>query len=358
MGLSKSVEEHTLTATEAAHAQGLLVESFNVTQLQANVSAMGALVTPTQQYGLAVAQLTLQLNEGKIGQYAFNAGVMNAQQTLQSSTEALKEQYGLASDADIASVAYQKYANAMGALGATSAQTAAGLPALNKQIQASIDAAHVGASTLPQFTQLLQDLGNPNKTTDELLTSSANAILQAGQGFTQALQQGQTIAEAIATALTNSANSVANAFATAGAKSIASAFMGGSSSSGSGGMLGGIGSALSGALGLGSMGASLATGGISMAIGAGISMITGSLQQSQQAQAAWQQAQQNWAGMAGAIAEFVCSMMGDEPQQEATAPDGAVEETPDVPGGNAGAKVIDLAGKRRKNVSNQLRLAA
>jgi hypothetical protein len=231
MGLSKSVEEHTLDATQAAHAQGLLTEAFNVTQLQSNIGAMGALATPTQQYGLAVAQLTLQLNEGKISQYAFSAGVMNAQQNLQSSTLALKEQYGLASDADIATVAYQKYNDTMAALGATSAQTAAGLPALTKQIQASTDAAHVAASSLPQFTGLLRDLQNPNKTTDELFTGIGNSLIQGGQAFTQALQQGQTIAEAIATSLTGAANAIANAFATAGAKQIAGLLLGAGSSS-------------------------------------------------------------------------------------------------------------------------------
>lgn len=354
LALKAALDGHQLSAEQAAHAQGLLVESFNVTQMQSNISAMGALATPTQQYDLAVAKLTLDLNQGKISQYAFNAGVMNAQQTLASSTEALKEQYGLASDADIAAVAYQKYNNAMAAIGATAEQSAAGLPALNKQVQQLIDSAHVGASTLPQFTQLLQNLKNPNTTTDELLTSSANAILQAGQGFTQALQQGDTIAQAIAAALTSAANSVANAFATAGAKSIAGSFLGtNTATAGSGGMAGAISSALG--LGAGSLVGGLATGGISMAIGAGISMITGSISQSQQAQQAWQQAQANWAGMADEIAEFVCAMMTDESGRHATAPDSAVEKP--VGKESTGAEIINLAGRRKRYECHQLRAA-
>jgi hypothetical protein len=231
LGLKKATDDHTLSADQAAHAQSLLVEAFNVTQLQANISAMGALATPAQNYDLAIQKLTLDLNKGQIDLYSFSAGSIAAKQAMDASTESLKENYGLASDADIASAAYVKYNNTMAALGATSQQTAAGLPALTKQITASIEAAHTGASALPQFTQMILDLQNANKTKDELLTSSGNALLQAAPAFVQALQQGQTIAQAIATSLTGAANSIANAFATAGAKQIAGSLLGGGSSS-------------------------------------------------------------------------------------------------------------------------------
>jgi hypothetical protein len=332
---------YTLSATQAAHAQGLLVESFNVTQLTSNISAMGALATPTQQYTLAVAKLTLELNEGKVSQAAFNVGLLAAQQTLQTSTETIKEAYGIATPTDVTSTQLTKFNTQMGAIGATSGQVAIGFVAVQKSIRSTTDAMTVLGSTTPQFTQLLLDLQNADKIKDELLTSSGNALLQAAPAFTQALQQGLTISQAIAQSLTGAANSIANAFATAGAKSIAGSLLGGSTgAAGSGGILGSIGSSISGALGLGSIGTGLATGGISMALGAGISMITGSLAKSQAAEAAFAQAQAKWAGMA------------DQPDrvQKSSGEDSPVETR-----GKDGAEIIDLAGRRKQQyVGHQL----
>ena len=213
LGLKKATDDHTLSADQAAKAQGLLVESFNVTQLQANVSAMGALASPTQQYAAAVAQLTLQANEGKMGQFALAAGVLAAKQAMDASVESIKEQYGIASQADIASAAYTKLNDDMAKIGATSAQSALTVAVVNKQIQNTADAMKVAGSSTPQFTQLILDLQNANKTKDELLTSSGNALLQAAPAFVQALQQGDTIAQSIAASLTGAAASIANAFA-------------------------------------------------------------------------------------------------------------------------------------------------
>jgi hypothetical protein len=330
LGLNAAVAENHLTTDQAAHAQGLLTEAFNVSQLQANISAMGALATPTQQYTLAVAKLKEELDESKISQGSFNIGVLAAQQAMNSSTESIKEQFGIASDADIATAAFTKYNNAMAAIGATAQQSAAGLPALNKQIQATIDSVHGAASATPQFTQMILDLQNANKTKDELLTSSGNALLQAAPAFVQALQQGQTIAQAIATSLTGAANSIANAFATAGAKSLVSGVTTGSLSS-------------------------IGTGLTDFGIGTAISLVTGSIAKSQQAQQAFQQAQTTWAGMASQVAEFVCAMMSEELAPEATAPSGTVEKR----AGNDGTEVIDLAAKRRKRlVEYKFRIAA
>ena len=113
LGLKKATDDHTLSADQAARAQGLLVEAFNVTQIQADISAMGALATPTQQYGLAVAQLTLELNQGKISQYAFSAGLIAAGQTMQSSVDQIKSTYGLLMLSDAATQQLTQFNNDM-----------------------------------------------------------------------------------------------------------------------------------------------------------------------------------------------------------------------------------------------------
>jgi len=213
LGLKKATDDHTLSADQAAKAQGLLVESFNVTQLQANVSAMGALASPTQIYAAAVAELKLKLDESKISQGAFNVGVVAAQQAMNSSTESIREQLGIASSADIATQKYTDMSNALTKIGASTSDWSTAQGVVARQVQQTADSMAVLRSSTPNFTQLILDLQNANKVKDELLTSSGNALLQAAPAFLQALQQGQTISQAIASSLTGAANSIANAFA-------------------------------------------------------------------------------------------------------------------------------------------------
>jgi hypothetical protein len=330
LGLKKATDDHTLSADQAAHAQSLLVEAFNVTQLQSNISAMGALATPTQQYTLAVAKLKEELDESKISQSAFTVGVHAAALAQTQSTESLKEGLGIATPADIANSSYQTMVANLTKVGASTTQVASAQAVWAKNVEQTAEAQIVLRSSTPNFTQLILDLQNANKVKDELLTSSGNALLQAAPAFVQALQQGQTIAQAIATSLTGAANSIANAFATAGAKSLVSGVTTGSLSS-------------------------IGTGLTDFGIGTAISLVTGSIAKSQQAQQAFQQAQTTWAGMASQVAEFVCAMMSEELVPEATAPSGTVEKR----AGNDGAEIIDLAAKRRKRlVEYKFRIAA
>jgi hypothetical protein len=128
-------------------------------------------------------------------------------------TEQLKEGLGIASTADIANSSYQTMIVNLAKVGASTSDVATAQLVWAKNVQQSADAMQVLRSSTPNFTQLILDLQNANKTKDELLTSSGNALLQAAPAFVQALQQGQTIAQAIATSLTGAANSIANAFA-------------------------------------------------------------------------------------------------------------------------------------------------
>jgi hypothetical protein len=302
-----ALQANILTTSQAAKAQSLLQESFTTTRLEANISAMGALASPTLQYTLAVDQLTLKLNQGTISQYAYAAGLIDAQQKLQTSTESIKEAYGIATPVDVSTEAMTKFNTQMGLIGASAPQVAAGMVAVQKSIQNTADAMAVLQSNTPNFTQLLVDMQNMNKVKDELLTSSGNALVNAAPAFVQALQQGQTISQAIAASLTGAANSIANAFATAGAKNIAGSLSGTiqslmSSASGGGGVdpsasggAGGLSSLLSG-----NFGAGLAQFGL----GTGISLITGLIASQNAASQAYEQAQQDWANMAQQVANW------------------------------------------------------
>jgi hypothetical protein len=322
LGVNKALDANILTAGQAAKATGVLYAEFNAQQLQQNVSAMGALASPTQTYTAAVAALKVQLDEGKISQYSFLAGVLNAKQTMNSSAEAIKEAYGLATPSDIASTQVTKFNDDMVKIGATAPQVAVGMVAVNKAIQNTSDSMKVLGSNTPNFTQLIVDLQNSDKVKDELLTSSGNALLQAAPAFVQALQQGQSISTAIAASLTGAANSIANAFATAGAKSIVSSISSGATSlfsPSSGSTAGADGTAAAGGAssvlnslfngGGGGM-TSAALGAAQMGAGIGLSLVTGAIQKDQQAQQAWDQAQQAYQAVLPQINQFVQQMSG------------------------------------------------
>ncbi|HZR61336.1 MAG TPA: hypothetical protein VFA80_10350 [Xanthobacteraceae bacterium] len=133
------------------------------------------------------------------------------------------------------------------------------------------------------------------------------------------LQQGQTIAESLGSALTSAANSFANNLGKTGTQNIVGGLLNGSLSQ--------IGSGLT-----------------DFGIGTAISLITGSITADQQAEQQFAQAQQDWANMAKAVAEFVTAMMSEQPPENPTPSPAAAEVTDAIA---EGAEIIDLAGRRR-----------
>ena len=99
---------------------------------------------------------------------------------------------------------------------------------------------------------------------------------------------------------------------------------------------------------------SIGTGLTDFGIGTAISLVTGSLAKSQQAQQQFAQAQAAWAGMVVAVAEIVSTVMAEQPAAESTAPSGAVVKRI----GKDGTNVINLAGRRDRERNQYARKKA
>lgn len=161
LDLQKSLEDHVITADDAAHKQQILNSAFNADAISRNTAALGSAATPTEQLADKISQLGQKLNEGKIYLDTYNRSVANLRN--EDAVEAINRMVtALGSAATPAELETQRLAQ---------------LKLQLDQGKISWDTyGRAAANTSPQLAQLAQDGSNLSKQFDTLGTTSLNNI--------------------------------------------------------------------------------------------------------------------------------------------------------------------------------------
>lgn len=242
----------TLSATQLASAQDVLLKSFDAQRISAANSAMGSATTVAEQLQEKIAKLNLELAKGNINAEQFFRGMAGV-----AADEAIRKQSDMVSAlGDLATPMDQYKLRVM-------------------QLQQQLDQGRISQDT---FNRALI-AANP------IFKELSSGLQTFGSTLNSTLAQGKSGAEALSAALGAVGSKVSGDL-----------------------MTGGINKALSGIMS--GNGADIATGGVGIAASVAISMLQGDAARRKKEQADFEAAQKAWSDMAADVAKFTAQMSG------------------------------------------------